>query len=107
MSEALRGRSYLELPDPDGETYDDGSRDLLIEAGHPSQYPTRATHVELGVDGVYVDSDVRQLRWLIENGPTMLGWLEAAGHGDQSSEQSANAPASAATNQTPARESDA
>ena len=68
---------YIELRDPNGETYEDGSYDTIISAGWPALYPTRESHVELHFDGWDMDFSAEQLRWLIENGPTLLGWLEA------------------------------
>jgi hypothetical protein len=52
------------LPDPAGETYEDGSRDFLIAYRHPAEYPTDAHKITLCANGCEIDLDETQLGWI-------------------------------------------
>lgn len=69
----------IQMPDPDGETYDDGTRDLLIEGEWPASLSGDRAKVTLTVDGVEADLDEAMLRWLVvTGGPALLAKLHEA-----------------------------
>lgn len=73
-------QQYFELVDPDGETYSDGSQDLIISGEYPGTFCSDPAHtISLHFGGCDVDIDERGLEWLIKDGgPKLLAALRKA-----------------------------